>query len=126
MSILRHILLSLIAGGLLAASGVRAAAARGDGVAATWQDVPQGPDVPALCVRVETATAVAMPSKDCHPRVPADGDGGPDSGVHARPWSIARPAAVIGQVCATLDGQSLLVQTFRRVNGSANAHGARA
>jgi hypothetical protein len=123
---LRHILLLLIAGGLLAAPGVLSPPTSSGGDTAAWRNAPQGPDELAICVRFETATEAAVPSKDCQPRVTQDGDGGPDSGVQPRSSPIARRVEALGPQCRTLDERSLLVQGHRRVNGSANAHGARA
>ena len=123
---LRHVFLLWIAGGLLAAPGVLSPPTSAGGDAAAWRNAQQGPDELAICVRFETASEAAVLSEDCPPGVTQDGDGGPDTGVPPRSWTLARPVEAPAPQCRTLDERSLLVQGHRRVNGSANAHGARA
>ena len=124
MNALRFVLLPLLATGLLAAPGVRQSGRAYDEPTPTWRSAQHGPEAVVLDSRAEALSA--RPPDERVPDTASDGNASPDSAASAQRWGHSERGEARGLSARTADERLTLAQSHRRVNGSANAHGARA
>ena len=121
---LRLALLPLLATGLLAAPGTRQAGRAGDDPTPIWRSVQHGPEAVALDWRAEALSA--QPPDEDVPGTTCAGDVPPSPAASAQRWRACGCDEASGSFGGVVDERIALAQSHRRVNGSANAHGARA
>lgn len=115
------ILTFLTAAGLLLAPGAAPVAVPGDG-SVTWSEARHGS--PALVAETRVEARGARPADEDPSRPRADGDPAPPPS--ARPGCPPAATSCPAPVAPSRDVRASLAQLHRRVNGSADAHGARA
>jgi hypothetical protein len=121
---LRLALLPLLATGLLAAPGVRLPGHASDDPTPIWRSAQHGPEAVATDSRAEALSA--LPPDEDVPGTTSAGDVPPSAAVSAQRWRASGCDEASGAFGGAVDGRIALAQSHRRVNGSANAHGARA
>lgn len=120
---LRTLLCLLVAIGLIAEPGVRLPDETGGGDAQSWRDVRQVPVAVARGVHVEVLAS--RPGDDeGQPSKSGDGDAGP--ALRTRAASATIHGESVAWTVATRDARVLIALPHLRVNGCANACGARA
>ncbi len=124
MSVRRNLLLLLAAIGLLAQPGQRRPDPVGDAGAPRWRDGQHGLAAVVLEARAEVLSA--KPSDEGVPSTASDGGATPAAVAPVRRWSVSRRLGAARVPDPAADDRVLLAQPHGLVNGSANAHGARA